>query len=351
MRFISRLFRRIVSFVLLLVCIFGILYLVPLTERVDTNGLEADAAWMSRLPDETRLNEITLPGTHQSASQFTQFPFFFKCQGCSVKSQLTSGFRFLDLHLAVDAGETSTRLKCMNGFVDCLTEAMPNSAKLYLEDVLSQCYSFLDEHPTETVLLSIKQERGSESVADFERLLFNAILLNPDRWLLTQYIPTLGEARGRLVLLRRFQDDAGLGASSGIPFLWDDQGSSSNTALNTVSSPNGTYTLFVQDRYDYSNDEKWAAFNNGMAVGSREMANGNISLNFLNTNGTFFFGHPHTHASTLNSALRNRGENLRGWIVLDFGEPYLARMIYTANNLLPQGQSAVLSGENIGFLP
>ena len=137
MRFISRLFRRIISFVLLLICIFGILYLVPLTERVDTNGLEADAVWMSRIPDETRLNEITLPGTHQSASQFTQIPFFFKCQGCSIKSQLTSGFRFLDLRLAVDAGETGARLKCMNSLADCLTEAMPNSSKLYLEDVLS----------------------------------------------------------------------------------------------------------------------------------------------------------------------------------------------------------------------
>ena len=64
-RFIGRLFRRLISLVLLIACIFGILYLVPLTERVDTNGLEADASWMSRLPDTVRLNEITIPGTHQ----------------------------------------------------------------------------------------------------------------------------------------------------------------------------------------------------------------------------------------------------------------------------------------------
>ena len=338
MRFIGRLFRRLISLVLLIACIFGILYLVPLTERVDTNGLEADASWMSRLPDTVRLNEITLPGTHQSASQFTQFPFFFKCQGCSVKDQLTSGFRFLDVRLAVEAGENGARLKCMNSFGDCLTAAMPDSTKLYAEDVFSQCYSFLDEHPSETILVSVKQERGSEVVSDFERLLFNAILLRADKWLLTSSIPALGEARGRIVLLRRFQDEAGYGASSGIPFLWDDQGGSSNTSLHAVTSPNGSYTLIVQDRYDYSNDEKWAAFNNGMAAGAREMANGNVSLNFLNTNGTFYFNHPHNHASTLNSALRNRGENLKGWIVIDFGEPYLARLIYTNNTFLPESQ-------------
>ena len=339
MRFIGRLMRRLVSLVLLVACIFGILYLVPLTERVDTNGLEADAGWMGRLPDSIRLNEITLPGTHQSASQFTQLPFFFKCQGCTVKSQLTSGFRFLDLHLAAETGESGARLKCMNSFADCLTAAMPDSPKLYVEEVFSQCYSFLEEHPTETVLVSVKQERGTESVSDFERLLFNAILLNPDRWLLTASIPTLGEARGRMVLLRRFEDAAGFGASSGIPFLWDDQGGSSNTALSAASASNGTYTLFVQDRYDYSNDEKWTAFTNGMAIGGREMAGGSISLNFLSTNGTFYFSHPHSHASVLNSALRNRGENLKGWIILDFGEPYLARMIYSANSFLPENQS------------
>ena len=338
MRFIGRLIRRIISLALLIACIFGILYLVPLTERVDTKGLEADTRWMSRIPDSVRLNEITLPGTHQSASQFTQFPFFFKCQGCSVKDQLTSGFRFLDLRLAVDTGESGGRLKCMNSFGDCLTAAMPNSSKLYVEEVFSQCYAFLDEHPTETVLVSVKQERGSEAVSDFERLLFNVILLRADKWLLTSAIPTLGEARGRIVLLRRFQDEAGLGASSGISFLWDDQANSSNTTLSTVSAQNGSYTLFVQDRYDYSNDEKWSAFINGMAIGSQEMANGNVSLNFLNTNGTFYFSHPHNHASTLNSALRNRGENLKGWIVLDFGEPYLARMIYSYNSFLPEGQ-------------
>ena len=298
MRFIGRLFRRIISLILLLACIFGILYLVPLTERVDTHGLEADASWMSRLPDTIRLNEITIPGTHQSASQFTQFPFFFKCQGCSVKDH----------------------------------------TKLYAEDVFSQCYSFLDEHPSETILVSVKQERGSEAASDFERLLFNAVLLRADKWLLTSSIPTLGEARGRIVLLRRFEDAAGYGASSGISFLWDDQGGSSNTSLHAATAPNGSYTLIVQDRYDYSNDEKWAAFNNGMVAGASEMANGNVSLNYLNTNGTFYFNHPHNHASTLNSALRNRGENLKGWIVIDFGEPYLARLIYSNNTFLPAGQ-------------
>ena len=352
MRFIGRFIRRIISFALLVACIFAILYLLPLTERVDTAGLGGDASWMARIPDNVRLNEMTIPGTHQSASQFTQLPFFFKCQGCSIKDQLTAGFRFLDICLAVEAGDGGARLKCMNRFADCLTAAMPDSPVLYLDEVLAQCYAFLEEHPTETVLFSVKQEHGSESASDFQRLLFNYILMNPERWILTESIPTMGETRGKIVLLRRFQDAAKLGTSAGIPMIWDDQGGGASTTLNTMSYQNSTYTLLVQDRYDYSNDEKWTAFVNGMAIGGREMGNGSVSLNFLNTNGTFFFGHPHNHSSVLNSALRNRGENLRGWIVLDFGEPYLARMIYSSNDLLPPEQAITVLPDSAGiFLP
>ena len=36
-------------------------------------------------------------------------------------------------------------------------------------------------------------------------------------------MPTLGQARGKLVLLRRWEDEAGLGARAGLPLLWEDQ--------------------------------------------------------------------------------------------------------------------------------
>ena len=138
------------------------------------------------------------------------------------------------------------------------------------------------------------------------------------------------ECRGKLVLMRSFEDAAGLGAASGISLRWDDQSAAENTALHMAAYNNGTYTLYVQDRSGYSDEEKWQAFTSGMAVGSRETSGGAISLNFLSSNGALYYGHPYSHASVLNAALRNRGENLGGWIIVDFGEPYLERMVYSS---------------------
>ena len=67
-----------------------------------------------------------------------------------------------------------------------------------------------------------------------------------------------------------------------------------------------------------------------MTAGSRETSGGAVSLNFLSSNGPLYFGHPYRHAAALNAALRNRGEKLGGWIIVDFGEPYLARLAYTS---------------------
>ena len=330
LRFIGRLIKRIIGFAFLLFCIFALLYLVPLTEKADSNGMAMDAEWMSKIPDHIPLNEITLAGTHASATQFTQFPFLFRCQAMDVEAQLNAGFRFLDIGVAVESADGGRRLKLMTGFIDCLTGAMPDSSKLYLDGVLTQCFSFLRKHPTETVIIAISQQHGKESVSSLQQLLYDYVMHDEQYWFLSDRIPTLGECRGKLVLMRSFEDAAGLGAASGISLRWDDQSAAENTALHVAACNNGTYTLYVQDRSGYSDEEKWQAFSSGMAVSSRETSGGAISLNFLSSNGPLYYGHPFSHASVLNAALRNRGENLGGWIVVDFGEPYLARLAYTS---------------------
>ena len=338
---IFRFIKRLFLFALLLALIVGIIYILPLFETADLQGITEDAEWMSMLPDSIPVNELILPGTHNSASEFAQLPFFTRCQGGDVGEQLRAGFRYLDIRLAVDSESDS--LKFMHGFASCQTAAKPDSPALYLDAVLEECYSFLEEHPYETILFAVKQEHGSEPVSDFQRILFNNyILLRYERWLLTDRIPNLGEARGKIVLLRRYEDEAGMGASAGIPFLWADQGAKSGEGLSAAENRNGSYSLIVQDRYAYSDEEKWAAFVTGLQSSEAEIRKGNISLNFLSTKGSFPVGHPYDHADTLNSTFRNRIQNINGWIIVDFGEPYIARMIYQMNfQLNSREQSAV----------
>lgn len=321
-----RILRRLLSVLLILVVLLAaVMYLVPLFEHVNNDPVEGSADWMAKLDGKLPLNEINLPGTHDSATQYVGLPFFSRCQDLSVRGQLNAGFRYLDIRL----GDSDGRLKLMHGFVNCKTGAAPWSGALYLDAVLKDCYAFLKEHPTETVVFAVKQEHGDLSASDFENLLAGYIAKNPDQWLLTDRIPTLEQARGRLVLMRRYEDEAGLGANSGIPMLWKDQNGHDDVSLHAAEEDNG-YLLRVQDRYCYGAGDKWNAFLAGLDTASTE--NGTISLHFLSTKGTLPFGHAYYFAGKLNPKLMKTELPGRcGWIVVDFGTAKLAQMIYSTN--------------------
>ncbi|MBO4871803.1 MAG: phosphatidylinositol-specific phospholipase C domain-containing protein [Lachnospiraceae bacterium] len=303
------------------------LFIAPLTETDRSAAVPGSADWMADLPDGAGLNEINLPGTHDSATQYCQLAYVTKCQFKRIAEQLEAGFRYLDIRLGADGED----LILMHGFTKCRTGAFFWYETLTLDTVLEDCYAFLKEHPTETVLFCVKQEHGDESVKEFQGLLRRYIAKAPDRWLLTDRIPTVGEARGKLVLLRRYEDEARLGKEAGISCLWDHQGGHENVNLHTAAKDNGTYTLWVQDRYEFNIEDKWAAFTSGIVASSTK--NGAAALQFLSTKGTFVQGHPYAFAKVLNARLA--GATLLpqdcGWVVVDFGTAELAQKIYSLN--------------------
>ena len=218
----------------------------------------------------------------------------------------------------------------MHGFTSCRTGDLPWSGALYLDAVLEDCYAFLDAHPGETVLFAVKQEHGDESVEDFQRVLDGYVKANPSYWLKTDSMPTLGEARGKLVLLRRYDDAAGLGKAAGLPLRWADQRGEAGDGLDAELWDQGDYALWVQDRFEYNEKEKWTAFLRGLA--HSDSGASEITLSFLSTKGSFAYGHPYRFASNLNHRLANdEGLQLRGWVVLDYGSAPLAERIYSVN--------------------
>lgn len=322
-------FRRFLCVLLALILLLAaVIYLVPLAEHVDCAPIPGSADWMAKLDGNLRLSELVIPGTHDSGARYVGLPFFSRCQELSIAGQLEAGARYLDIRLGDDDG----RLKLMHGFVSCKTGPMIWSGALDLEDVLSDCVAFLEAHPTETILFAVKQEHGSLPVAEFETLLASYAARNAERWLLTDRIPTLDEARGKLVLLRRYEDEAGLGAAAGIPLLWSDQGGSDDPARNAATEDQGGYTLLVQDRYCYSAPDKWTAFTEGLRAGA-EAEDGTLALHFLSTKGTLPYGHPYYFAYRLNDKLAESADlPLNGCVILDFLTPSLAQKIYSANH-------------------
>lgn len=67
--------------------------------------------------------------------------------------------------------------------------------------VLVDLVAFLDAHPTETVVMSVKDEVRNE---DFSRLVWLDMAQYEGRWFLENRVPSLGEVRGKAILLTRF---------------------------------------------------------------------------------------------------------------------------------------------------
>ena len=319
--------RRVAVGLLITLLAFLItIWVLPMTETVRDKTREGSADWMSRLPDSQSLGSVVLPGTHDSCTRFVGLAFFSKCQSLSVGEQLRAGYRYLDIRLKLDGDS----FRLVHGIANCKVGRKLWDKPLMLDAVLEDCYAFLSEHPTETLVFAVKKEIDDDDTAEFEQTLAAVIEQHPDRWLLTDRIPTVGEARGKLVLFRRYEDAAKLGEKSGISFLWEKQKGNDNTALHTVMKVNGSYRLWVQDRFEYGDREKWDAFLAGLH--EPEIRGDDVAVHFLSTKGTAAYGHPFSHARALNpKLLKLQSNELKGWIIVDFADAALAEKIYSAN--------------------
>ncbi|MEU2433480.1 phosphatidylinositol-specific phospholipase C [Streptomyces sp. NPDC007861] len=150
--------------------------------------------WMSGIDGGRALRTLTIPGTHDSGARFGGL--WAECQNTTIAQQLDSGIRFLDVRCRVTGGS----------FAIHHGAAYQN---MMFGDVLVACWDFLGAHPSETVLMRVKQEYSQDSDATF-RAIFDDYLDNRGwRPLLhiADTLPSLGEARGKVVLIA---DNGGL---------------------------------------------------------------------------------------------------------------------------------------------
>lgn len=151
-------------------------------------------AWMGGHGDGTALDRLTIPGTHDSGARFGG-PWS-ECQNTTIAQQLDSGIRFLDVRCRVTGGSFAIHHGA-------------SYQNAMFGDVLIACRDFLAAHPSETVLMRVKQEYSEESDATF-RAVFDDYL---DRrgwrplFRIGDRLPLLGEARGKVVLIA---DNGGL---------------------------------------------------------------------------------------------------------------------------------------------
>jgi 1-phosphatidylinositol phosphodiesterase len=213
------------------------------------------SSWMKDIPDDALISHLTIPGTHDSVAR-GRIPFV-RTQHLSITQQLPLGIRFLDLRLRVhDDGD----LYCYHGGIPAHFPDGPVS----FESVMDEVWTFLrgadgSRPPTETVLISINNDNSSpEELMDpapFYRAVESAIAATPSypdgthRWFVEPVTPTLGRARGRAVLLRRYGGDPSINhtARQGLDVSeWLD-----NSPEFTIVTPTNI-KLHLQDKWRYT---------------------------------------------------------------------------------------------------
>ncbi|KAL3938556.1 MAG: hypothetical protein SGBAC_006557 [Bacillariaceae sp.] len=152
--------------------------------------------WMSYLDDNLNLASISIPGSHDSGSRYGGI--YVTTQTWRIDQQLASGIRFLDI-------------RCRREGKVFTIHHGPFYQHLWFDQVLEIVRSFFEAHPSETILMRVKEEYdpkdGSLSFVAIWNRYMNELEYGD---LLAQYpwdgktIPTLGQVRGKIVLLRDF---------------------------------------------------------------------------------------------------------------------------------------------------
>lgn len=172
--------------------------------------------WMKYVDNNKFLDELSIPGTHDSGTcsvdndtepQSSQA----KCQQDYIPTQLLEGVRYFDIRLGKNDENGDPGID--HGACYLLKK---DGNFMHLSDVIGYFNTFLSENPTEALIMLVS--RGNDEATDesLTTALGKVFDENPDLFYTSSRIPTLGEVRGKIVLLRRF----GLAGNSVSSHTW-----------------------------------------------------------------------------------------------------------------------------------
>ncbi|KAK4042196.1 hypothetical protein C8A01DRAFT_14138 [Parachaetomium inaequale] len=215
------------------------------------------SSWMSTLDPSLPLSALSIPGTHNSPTCHVALPSV-RCQAVPILDQLNNGVRFLDVRVSCPVytpPSNPEKPPAPAPELALVHSAFPISltGPKYLSALLTTLHHFLATHPSETLLLSLKREgTGRGTDADLSHILHtHYIRPHREKWYTNPTIPTLAQARGRIILVRRFRLDNNSSSSAPIPPLdaaemgidgsiWPD---------NVADGTCGSGTIRIQDYY------------------------------------------------------------------------------------------------------
>ena len=315
--------KKILAIMLVVAFLFGSTLPVS-AQSFSTNSLLTTSVsghnWMSGISDSTALTDITMPGTHDSGTRNVDLPAWSKTQTLSITEQLNIGVRYFDLRLE-HVSDVYYNAQIVHGSSNCWND---KGGHLTLYEVLEDMYAFLNANPSETLIVSVKQDYGNDinALANDVNTLID---LRSNYWFTGYYTPNLGSVRGKCVLASRISE-----VGRGISLSWGDQGSDGGAV--------DSGWMKVQDRYKMGTSSKWS--NAVKPMLDETKPNGVWYVNFLSTTGGGIAG-VEPNAGTMNGYFRTyemMNNKCYGIVVIDYATDDLCSKIYKANDLVAKIQ-------------
>ncbi len=153
--------------------------------------------WMKEIPDDAKISELTIPGTHDSCTYQIKgigniFSYATKTQSWNLEEQMKAGLRYFDIRLR----SINNTLRCYHGPIDL---------KQQFDSILNTTSSFLNKNKSETILMQIVSEYNDKNCTKSIEQMYEDYTKNYKE-IIKEYdninIPTLGEIRGKLFLIK-----------------------------------------------------------------------------------------------------------------------------------------------------
>lgn len=177
--------------------------------------LAHNPSWMAAVPDDVNLTSLSIPGTHDTMTYGMPDNIWLQCQNHDLATQLQGGLRYFDI-----------RGRLVNDTIGIYHSI--GYTGYTLTDVVRDMFAFLDENPSEAIIMRLKEE--GKPVGDardrgvtFEDVFndfrhqdpvtgpgFEKHLFQPDAPAeQSDFLPTLGALRGKILLLEDFPAEHG----------------------------------------------------------------------------------------------------------------------------------------------
>ena len=153
--------------------------------------------WMKEIPDNIKLSELTIPGTHDSCTYQIKgigklVSYAARTQSWNLEEQMKAGLRYFDLRLR----SYNNTLHCFHGPIDLVQT---------FDSILKKASDFLNNNKTETLIMQIVSEYDDKDCTKSMEQMYEEYTKNYKDMIIVfnkTNVPTMGELRGKLFFIK-----------------------------------------------------------------------------------------------------------------------------------------------------